>query len=371
MNEKSSDNPNNPVIGYFKQELRKDFGNDAAKKSYLKDKPAVGRLKAEKVAAQEDLIGVLAKKEYEQRIGLSDRMNEKQDEINAADRDVLITDAFNRKRFLESVTNSLNLSQRTGEPVSIIFEDLDRFKAINDTYDHAFGDLLLRLAGRANKNAIRSTDAFGRYGGEELTVLLNDSDPLQAILTAERIQHNYQDILNSASDRKGVEDIVPEGFEYPEGFNPYQTLSFGIVTHQPNQSPEEFIQAGDAAMYKAKDIRHQEQELDIDPQSSVGKIAINTGEKIYVINTHAKLIAEKLKTLDLTDQKSFSDWLSISLGEPTTGSQNFDQYIRRIKTREEDITQAVHFMLNRNASMDLIKSQLASLLKLGQYYHSN
>ena len=77
---------------------------------------------------------------------------------------------------------------RTGNPVSVLMIDLDRFKSINDTHGHLAGDAVLREAARRLKSAARRYDSVGRYGGEEFLVVLPGCDAADAALQAERMR---------------------------------------------------------------------------------------------------------------------------------------------------------------------------------------
>lgn len=370
----SSDEDNNPVRGYFQQKHRIKAGTKfalqaiAADPTLKENRAQLGRIQAEKISDphEAEYIESAAEEEYQSR----EELQQAQDELKKRDRDSLIPEALIRSKFTDEVDRTIKRTEnarehgRTVEPASLVFEDLDRFKIINDTFGHGFGDILLRIAGRSQK--LRYTDVLGRLGGEELAALLNNTDPLQAIWAAERIQQNLHFLLDPNGDKSGIEDILPKDFEFPEGFNPFQTISFGIAAYKQGQTSKEFIASGDAAMYAAKKVRHQEQELDIEAENDTGKIAINDGESLYVINTHNKLKAQRLRDLDLTDPDQLKDWLSISLGTTPMQSHflNFDSYLADIKAREGDIIAAVKFMINTATPVETIRKQLARYVRI-------
>jgi diguanylate cyclase (GGDEF)-like protein len=88
-----------------------------------------------------------------------------------------LTGLVNRRGFETLAQNGLNVCKRMRRPASLLFFDLNGFKAINDTFGHAEGDLALRNFATALNQTFRSTDIIGRLGGDEFAVLLLDSTP--------------------------------------------------------------------------------------------------------------------------------------------------------------------------------------------------
>jgi diguanylate cyclase (GGDEF)-like protein len=78
-------------------------------------------------------------------------------------------------------------AQRHQNPLSLMLIDVDNFKSINDTTEYAFGDLVLRRVGDAVRANVRETDFAARCGGDEFTVLLPQTSPMEAVQTAQRI----------------------------------------------------------------------------------------------------------------------------------------------------------------------------------------
>ena len=103
-------------------------------------------------------------------------------------------------------------ASRTHGPFAVAMADVDRFKAINDTYGHQAGDAVLREASRRLRGAMRTYDSLGRYGGDEFLAVVPGCDPAAAARFAESFRARI--------DRKAVET--------PEGLIPV-TLSLGVV----------------------------------------------------------------------------------------------------------------------------------------------
>ena len=126
-------------------------------------------------------------------------------------------------------------ARRENHIISLAMLDLDRFKEINDDFGHQVGDVVLREVARACVNGLRTTDMIARYGGEEIVILLPETDVDTASDIIERIRG---DVANLKID--GVDRAV--------------TLSAGISGGVPGQysSLAEILREADVALYKAK-----------------------------------------------------------------------------------------------------------------------
>jgi diguanylate cyclase (GGDEF)-like protein len=99
-----------------------------------------------------------------------------------------LTGIFNRQHFVEEVEQLLLYCRKSARDACIVLIDLDHFKVVNDTHGHAVGDRVLRRAVEACQTHLRSTDVFGRLGGEEFGILLPDCALEQAHVRAEQIR---------------------------------------------------------------------------------------------------------------------------------------------------------------------------------------
>jgi diguanylate cyclase (GGDEF)-like protein len=99
-----------------------------------------------------------------------------------------LTGAANRKRLFSEGPRLMEAARRAGQPVSALMLDLDRFKAVNDTYGHAAGDAVLQVFARQLQGMLRQSDLFARYGGEEFVVLAPNAGGPAARELAERIR---------------------------------------------------------------------------------------------------------------------------------------------------------------------------------------
>ena len=128
-------------------------------------------------------------------------------------------------------------ARRYDSPLSVMMADLDHFKLVNDTYGHPAGDAVLRGVSSLLLSQLRATDVAGRYGGEEVIVILAQSDLEGARLLAER----WREAIESAS------------FESPDGKTIEARISIGLAPYDASmKSPDDLVAAADAALYRAK-----------------------------------------------------------------------------------------------------------------------
>ncbi len=143
-----------------------------------------------------------------------------------------LTGLFNHGFMLQLIADAINRTRRSGNPLALVMIDVDFFKQINDTLGHNAGDdVLVRLA-RLLINSKRSTDYLGRWGGDELVLLLTDTNLAGAETLAEKLR-----------------SLVARQVFAP-GRN--LTISLGASQYQAGDTPISFIERADAAMYRAK-----------------------------------------------------------------------------------------------------------------------
>lgn len=147
-----------------------------------------------------------------------------------ADRDVL-TPALNRRAFVRELARVCAFAQRYGSPASLVYFDLDGFKALNDADGHAAGDAALRAVAEQLISTVRESDVVGRMGGDEFAVVLVQAD--QA--TAES---------KAAALARAI-----------EGAAPGLRASYGVREIAPELDPETLIAQADAAMFSAKRVK--------------------------------------------------------------------------------------------------------------------
>lgn len=101
-----------------------------------------------------------------------------------------LTGAFNRRAFNELAERELHRAQRLRQPFTLLYIDVDHFKALNDTRGHAVGDELLKTVARLLMTGTRTTDIVSRFGGDEFVVLLpvTDADAARGVVLKLRVQ---------------------------------------------------------------------------------------------------------------------------------------------------------------------------------------
>ena len=144
---------------------------------------------------------------------------------------------FHRRGLEVELPKLLALSRRYRAPVSVVMLDIDRFKAVNDTYGHPVGDEVLRRLGRILKQSVRKEDLAVRYGGEEFLLVLFGAEREAAKEVVERIRERFRS-----------ERVAP--IPYP------LTLSAGIAggeVPEGRETLEEWILKADYALLRAKE----------------------------------------------------------------------------------------------------------------------
>ncbi len=154
-----------------------------------------------------------------------------------ANRDAL-TCLWNRFAVLERLNEELDRAAREKQSLAVIMADLDHFKRINDTYGHQVGDVVLQEVANRIRASLRPYDTAGRYGGEELLIILPGCDEDGAVNSAERIRLAVCDRLIETD-----EGPVPASL----------SLGVALVDGPIKADPEEVIARADNALYQAKE----------------------------------------------------------------------------------------------------------------------
>ncbi len=151
-----------------------------------------------------------------------------------------LTGLANRRQLDAALPHEIGRARRSGKPLGLIMIDVDHFKRFNDLYGHPAGDQCLCEVGRAVLDCVgRSTDLVVRYGGEEMLVLLPESDWAGTWLVAEKILHSVRALAIHHAGNDGGLVTVSAGV--------HVWLPEGGETH-----PNALVQAADDALYKAK-----------------------------------------------------------------------------------------------------------------------
>ncbi len=157
-----------------------------------------------------------------------------------------LTGIHNRGYLLKQLAQEIEAVEGQGSELSIILVDLDRFKLVNDTFGHNFGDQVLKRVSAAFGTALRDKDLVGRYGGEEFLLILPDTDLGKSTIIAERVR---QSIASYCWEKDG-----------------FQTTISGGVVQYVGESVENLLKRADELLYQAKALgRNRMENRPIDP----------------------------------------------------------------------------------------------------------
>ncbi len=148
-----------------------------------------------------------------------------------------LTGLANRRYLMERFSEELERHQRLRRGMGCILLDIDYFKVVNDRHGHLAGDQVLRATAAAAHRAVRPYDIVGRWGGEELMVLLPEADLALASQVAGRLRELVADEVRAG--RAGQEDRSV-------------TVSLGVTCSREDDVPETVIARADRALYRAK-----------------------------------------------------------------------------------------------------------------------
>lgn len=148
-----------------------------------------------------------------------------------------LTGLYNHREFYKHLKSELDRAKRFDTGLSLLMIDVDNFKIFNDTYGHLAGDMALKMISGAIQRAVRKIDIVSRYGGEEFTVILPETEQTGAIVLAERIKNEVASL-----------DISPV-----EDERVTLTVSIGICSSRGGEmTPDQIMSRADDAAYLAK-----------------------------------------------------------------------------------------------------------------------
>lgn len=149
-----------------------------------------------------------------------------------------LTELYNHRFFQEQMIFNIDYSKRSGNKFSLILIDIDFFKKFNDTYGHQAGDAVLRQVAQTLKKSVRISDLVCRYGGEEMSIILRDTNKEEARIAAQKI----------------CDAVAQRSFKLGPDLERNVTISLGVATYPDNgQTPTELIEYSDKGLYAAKE----------------------------------------------------------------------------------------------------------------------
>ncbi len=149
-----------------------------------------------------------------------------------------LTGLANRTHFDDSLRRVFSNAENNIERFAVLFMDLDRFKAINDSYGHSAGDKVLKSTARRIRKVLRSNDIVARVGGDEFQVILRNAQSLDSV---QKVANKLRLELNQPI-RIGHQELTVG-------------TSIGISIYDASaNSPDELVQQADIALYRAKEL---------------------------------------------------------------------------------------------------------------------
>ena len=158
-------------------------------------------------------------------------------------REESLTDALtglaNRRAFDQMLDEIVNEKSSNSPIFSIVIADIDYFKRFNDTYGHLVGDKVLKYVSKVIKDCVKGKDLAARFGGEEFTLLLPDTDISGAEIVSEQLR-------SAIAKTNLIDKSVNEDYGKV-------TISLGVSQYKPNEQPQEILERADQALYQAKE----------------------------------------------------------------------------------------------------------------------
>ena len=204
-----------------------------------------------------------------------------------------MTGLFNRRYFEEFIKKEAIRADRQNQHFTVIGLDLDHLKQINDVYGHNYGDIAIKAIAEVLKSNARSIDIAARMGGEEFNLILPGIDSAGGLVAAERI-------------RKAIEGVELEKIGHI-------TASVGVATYlEHSDDLDELLELTDQAMYESKRKGRNRVTLARPSNNTSWQdiaiktyIDILTKHRIPVEETTAKLLTQKLKELNFSNEKLY------------------------------------------------------------------
>ncbi|HQU14782.1 MAG: GGDEF domain-containing protein [Gammaproteobacteria bacterium] len=152
-----------------------------------------------------------------------------------------LMDIYNRRYLDRKLEEEVTRANRYGTALSVLLLDIDHFKRVNDTLGHDAGDRVLRGLGELLKRSVRRSDVLGRFGGEELLLILPQTGAAKALQLAEKLRREIEQA-----------DLLPAE-ESPDRAPARCTVSIGVAAFGARAAtPEHLLQRVDMALYRAK-----------------------------------------------------------------------------------------------------------------------
>jgi diguanylate cyclase (GGDEF)-like protein len=144
-----------------------------------------------------------------------------------------LTKLFNRGKFNDILAKEIDLRNDTLSALSLLFIDIDHFKAVNDAFGHDVGDEVLVELANILKSSTRTSDTISRWGGEEFAITLQSTNSSQASEIAQKIRAKVENYTFKSAGKL--------------------TISVGVTEYKDKEDRDKFIKRVDEALYEAKE----------------------------------------------------------------------------------------------------------------------
>ena len=222
-----------------------------------------------------------------------------------------LTNLPNRILFVDRLEQAIKAAQRNEEKLAVLVIDLDRFKELNESFGHDFGDELLITVAEYMGNALRESDSIARLGGDEFAILLDHIHSENIIIDiVQKVMNVYKESFN---------------LRHHEFF---VTCSIGIAVYPLNgKNPEEMLKNADAAMYKAKEEGRNTYQFYIDDmtQKAYARITMETQLRQAIKNQEFEVFYQP--QVDMRDNTITGMEALIRWRHPETGLVSPDKFI--------------------------------------------
>ncbi len=245
----------------------------------------------------------------------------------------VITELPNRILFHDRIEQDIKKASRSGQKVTLMYLDLDRFKEVNDTLGHHFGDLLLKQVSQRLLNCIRATDTVARLGGDEFTIIHNNLND------ANRIEKVAQNILNTLAEpfQLGNENV-------------YITTSIGITVYPDDATDVDvLLKNADQAMYTAKEQGRNRYYYFTPSMQKVAQDRMRTSNDLRLALTNAQFVVYYQPIIELANGLIHKAEALIRWNHPTRGLVGPNEFIA-IAEETGLITEIGNFVFSQAAN---------------------
>ena len=165
-----------------------------------------------------------------------------------------LTGLYNRRYAMPHMAALMERSDEDANPLSAALLDIDRFKAINDSYGHGVGDEVLKEFAKRVRQSVRGVDLTARIGGEEFLVVMPETSQSAASVVAERLRANIAGQPFKVSHEVGQIDV---------------TVSIGVsAARSTDETPEKLLERADVALYRSKNDGRNRVTLDEETEAA-------------------------------------------------------------------------------------------------------